>query len=77
MGKMVFFDLLGLSMVYYPQRIGEIINVLVVISVLLILYRKIKAFKRSGTIFIVMFLLFVYLDTLFKWVFVKLVNNTL
>ena len=48
MGKMVFFDLLGFFMIYYPEKIGEVINSLVVIAVLLNLYRKIKAFRQSG-----------------------------
>lgn len=48
LGKMIFFDLFGFFMVYYPQRIGDIINSLVVLAVLLNLYRKIELFKQTG-----------------------------
>ena len=48
LGKMVFFDLLGHFMVYYPLKLGEMINVLTIAAVILNLYRKVKAFRSKG-----------------------------
>ncbi|XP_067931530.1 endoplasmic reticulum metallopeptidase 1-like [Watersipora subatra] len=48
MGKMVFFDVMGFFMIYYPHRIGEVVNSLVVVAVLLNLFRRLKSFRQSG-----------------------------
>ena len=48
MGKMVFFDLMGHVMVYYPQRLGEILNLAVILAVLLNFSRKLRQFKQQG-----------------------------
>ena len=50
MGKMVFFDLMGHVMVYYPQRLGEILNLAVILAVLLNFSRKLRQFKQQGKI---------------------------
>lgn len=38
------------AMVYYPERIGEIINVMVILTVLYNLYAKLRKFKQQGKI---------------------------
>ena len=50
MGKMVFFDLMGHVMVYYPQRLGEILNLAVILAVLLNFSRKLRQIKQQGNI---------------------------
>ena len=51
-GHLVFFDLLGLTMVVYPKRIGEIINITTVVLVMLTLLYKTNSSHRQGWLFV-------------------------
>lgn len=47
-GSMVFFDVLGVAMVAYPARVGNIINYLVAIATLIYLAKKCKQSRNGG-----------------------------
>ena len=47
-GSVVFFDVLGLFMVYYPEWIGIVLNLLVVVLSLSITYKKAKCCFQYG-----------------------------
>lgn len=47
-GSVVFFDVLGLFMIYYPEWIGIVMNLIVVVISLYITYNKAKASFQYG-----------------------------
>ena len=49
-GAMVFFDFLGVFMVYYPERIGLVINVVTVFMVYLCVIKKFIGFPEGKAV---------------------------
>jgi hypothetical protein len=50
-GTMIFFDLVGYVMIYYPQRVAVVINSALMAAILFRIIRKTFNIDRSGMFF--------------------------